>query len=495
MRPPRWSDRAPPARRHRAAAGLAAIALAGCSASLTRDGQVAFTEGKRGASVITANGVEFLDRADVPRPVVRRSAFEPWRAPTGFLIPADGVWRRRSTPVPIEGRGLGIVLRASDALVPAWGGEILVRLDAIAPAGAFPGVAASVRAPLRIVIVIDGHGANAAALATDAIGGLGGRDRAAVVDSAPAGVVVPPLPGSHRTLLEAAAARVTTQPAGARDLPAALAIARRLVGGPRAIEGEDAKGPPAERLVIVLTDGGGSIGAEARVEAEVRALGAARTRVTAVASADAVTREALAPFGDDVRAGGTFADREDAVAAAVPAPGDVVLRDVTLMIASTPAPARVIEVSGGTAALSLEADRVLLGDFAAGEARTEVARIAVPQWVPGEPLDVSVTATYRDAATGRPLSASARITARYSSDLEAIASARHGDVIAYASALAMVRRLDRAFAGSTVDALGGLRPLVDWQARSLSAMARTDHDAALAAQAEVLTTLLGALQE
>jgi hypothetical protein len=66
-------------------------------------------------------------------------------------------------------------------------------------------------------------------------------------------------------------------------------------------------------------------------------------------------------------------------------------------------------------------------------------------------------------------------------------------VIAYASALAMVRRLNRAFAGSMVDEIGGLRTMVAWQAESLGVLARSTRDPALATQAEILSTLLAAL--
>ncbi|HLM72233.1 MAG TPA: hypothetical protein VK459_06070, partial [Polyangiaceae bacterium] len=125
--------------------------------------------------------------------------------------------------------------------------------------------------------------------------------------------------------------------------------------------------------------------------------------------------------------------------------------------------------------------------------RTEVSRVAVPVWVPGEPLELTVTATYTDAATGQLLSASSTIHGRYSNDIERIAKSRHGDVIAYASALAMVRRLNRAFAGSMVDEIGGLRTMVAWQAESLGALARGTRDPALAAQAEILATLLAAI--
>src|SRR5688572_2497385 len=102
---------------------VAALFAASCSTpTLSRDGQLVFTPegGRRGASVITANGVEFLDSADVPAPVVRKSALEPFRQATGFLLPKDGVWRERSKPIAVEGQGLAVVLRSSDALVPSW---------------------------------------------------------------------------------------------------------------------------------------------------------------------------------------------------------------------------------------------------------------------------------------------------------------------------------------------------------------------------------------
>src|SRR3954471_6411424 len=65
----------------------ALVAVTGCAAPvLSRDGQLVFSQGgAHGASVITAHGVEFLDRTEIPQPVVRRSVNEPWRPATGFL--------------------------------------------------------------------------------------------------------------------------------------------------------------------------------------------------------------------------------------------------------------------------------------------------------------------------------------------------------------------------------------------------------------------------
>ena len=55
-------------------AGLALLTIAGCERPyLAKDGTVYFPEkGARGASVMTANGLEFHDRDDVPERVVSR---------------------------------------------------------------------------------------------------------------------------------------------------------------------------------------------------------------------------------------------------------------------------------------------------------------------------------------------------------------------------------------------------------------------------------------
>jgi hypothetical protein len=155
----------------------------------------------------------------------------------------------------------------------------------------------------------------------------------------------------------------------------------------------------------------------------------------------------------------------------------------------------MIEVSGGDTALGLDADHLSFGQVYAGEARTEVARVVLPPWVPGEPLDLTVTATYRDVKSGRAETAHATIRCRYSDDVEEISRARHGDVIAYASALAMVRRLHRAFLGSELDRPGGVRRLALMQATSLASLARAQGDHALAVQAEILSSLLGVIED
>jgi hypothetical protein len=492
----------PTASLHRCRPIVAALVVPltlGCATPvLSRDGQLVFQQkGAHGASVITANGVEFLDRASIPRPVVRRSIDEPWRPATGFLLPSDGVWRKTATPVAVEGHGLAVVLRSSDLLIPSWGGEILLRLDAIAPVAAFPRAASSVRPAERIAVVVDGAGPDTVALLDIALDNLGGADRAGIIDAAGARPVLPLLPGSHHTLLHAAVERLVAQRPhqATRDLAGALDLARSwITTAPPVPDPSPRSASKPLRHVLVLTDGAGPAHGGARLSAATRGLAAAGIQLVAVAT-DHVDAGALAALGGGAAAVSALDDRKEIIDKAIPAPGDVVLEDVTLSTSSVPAPARMIEVSGGDTALGLYADHLSLGQVYAGEARTEVARIALPPWVPGEPLELTVTATYRDVESGHAQSAHTTIRCRYSDDVEEISRARHGDVIAYASALAMVRRLHRAFLGSELDRPGGVRRIASLQATTLADLARVQHDRALAVQAEMLTTLLAVIED
>ena len=489
-------------RRQLSEAGMtvALLALMATTAScgapvLTRDGKLVFQEpGASGASVITANGVELIDKADHPLAVVRRTVDEPWRAPIGFLLPANGILTKVSKPVPVQGRGLAVVLRSSDVIVPSWGGEVLLRLDAIAPVAAFPKVKDSVRPPMRLAIVVDGAGPETMKLLDMALDDLGEADHVGIVDAEGGKPLLPLVPGSHRTLLHAAVEKLLEQRpaskvrASGKHTAAALATARGWVS-------VQAAGEPADtfRQVLLLTDGAG-VPANGSLAAAAKEVTAAGVGLSAVATAPLETGR-LASLGDDVHAGTPIGERMEAVERAVPAPGAVVLDDVSLSISSVPAPTRVIESSGGQSALGLFADNLSLGQLYAGEARTEVVRLGVPQWVPGEPLELTVTAKYKDVQSGKWQSADATIRCRYSNDVVEIANARHGDVIAYASALAMVRRLHRAFLGSEVDKLGGLRRIAEMQARSLTSYAKRTADPALGAQAEILGTLLGVIED
>jgi hypothetical protein len=81
----------------------------------------------------------------------------------------------------------------------------------------------------------------------------------------------------------------------------------------------------------------------------------------------------------------------------------------------------------------------------------------------------------------------------YDDDVERLAGSRHGDVIAYASALATLSRLDAAFVGQPGASAAELRPVAQMHARSLALLARDMRDPAAAEQAALLEALLSAV--
>ncbi|MCW5831562.1 MAG: hypothetical protein KIS78_03810 [Labilithrix sp.] len=439
-----------------------ALTIGGCERPyLAKDGTFYFPEtGARGASVMTANGLEFHDRDDVPSRVVSRDPDEPWRAPIGFILPRDGRFTETSRPHVLATSGLAIVLRPSDTRVPSWGGEVLMRVDVIAPAAE-----GAARWGENVAIVIDGEGPDTAALVDVALDQLAGRDRVAILDVRGARTVVPPMPASHRSMIGAALRTHFRARAGAarRDVPAALAAARKAV----------ATGKVTQR-VLLLTD-------RALAPDEIAEVARLAQRGVQVASVS-TTGE-----GEEDRA-----ERADAVRAAIPAAGVTTFRSVRLTFQGTPAPSHVLEASGGEARWRLDAGDLVLGNVRAGEARTEMLRVSVPAWVPGEEFTFTVTAHVDDLSWGGPREFTAEVPCVYDDDIERIAKSRHGDVIAYASAMATLRRLDRAFVGDDVSRAGGLRKIAELHARSMQLLARDTHDFATQEQADMLVALLSA---
>jgi hypothetical protein len=150
----------------------------------------------------------------------------------------------------------------------------------------------------------------------------------------------------------------------------------------------------------------------------------------------------------------------------------------------------VLETSGGGVRWRVDSGELLLGDVIAGEARTEVVRVTVPPWVPGSAFTFTVTASAKDAKTNEPRTFTATIPCIYDDDIERIAQSRFGDVIAYASALATLKRLDAAFIGDDVARAGGLWQVAWMHANSMTLLARDTHDRAITEQAEILRALL-----
>ncbi len=439
-----------------AAVGLLGLASLGCERPfLARDGTLVFQEkGAHGAAVVTANGLEYHDRDDVPAPAVRRTADEPWRPAVGFILPVDGRLTETSRPTLVGTTGLAIALRPSDTRVPSWGGEVLVRVDVLAPAA--PGAA---REPLSVALLLDRADAQTHALAEAALAQLGGHDHVSVIDVHGARVVVPVMPASHKSL--------------------ALAAIDKRLDGPR---------PDRADFVSAL----------ARARAVLPANGARSILVLGGPPTEAGWPSELEGAADQARQSGValaFPASVADVRAFVPPAGLLVFHDVVLTFEGTPAPSHVLEASGGDVRWRLEAGELALGDVFAGETRTEVVRVTVPAWVAGEPFKFTVTAAFDDLEhEGARRTMAADVPCIYDDDIERIAKSRHGDVIAYASALATLRKLDAAFVGEGVAHAGGLRRIAAMHARSLALLARDMHDPQIAEQAELLGALLAATE-
>jgi hypothetical protein len=426
---------------------------------VARDGTVSFNEkgGGHGASVLTANGVEYRDNRDMPTPVLRRSADEPWRAPIGFILPKDGRFTKSSRPTVLATSGLSIVLRPSDTRVPSWGGEVLVRVDVIAPAA--DGAA---RWGENVAIILDGDGPDAAELADAALAQLAGRDRVIILDALGGRVIVPMMPASHRSMAIAALKNhIRTRARGPRDMAATLKKAGAAI-----------MSPEVTQRVLVLTEAPMApedVTEVSRLTQRGVQLGAVRTK------------------GED-----NLDERLEAVRTQIPQSGLTKFRDVRLTFEGTPAPSHVIEASGGEARWALDAGELVLGNVRAGEARTEVLRVTVPAWVPGEEFKFTVSAHVDDLDYGGPRDFAAEVPCIYDDDIERIAKSRHGDVIAYASAMATLRRLDAAFIGDDISKSGGLRRIAELHATSMKLLARDTKDFAIQEQADLLVALLAA---
>jgi hypothetical protein len=464
---------------------LASVSVAGCAGPvMAKDGSVVVQQkgAEHSAAVMTANGVEFRDRKDTPQRIVVRSPDEPWRAPVGFILPSSGRFVVTSRPTVMGTPGLTFAMRPSDTRVPSWGGEVFVRVDLLAPAA--PGQA---RPEERVAFLVDGAGSDTAALAATALGQLGGHDHITIVDVHGAHVVVPTMPASHRSLALAALSRRLESRAEPNDFAGALAQATSALGKEGA------------RLIVLLTDGTSGKNLDPRAQAELAALGPASIPVVVASSSAKADFEALNAVSGEASAilvGDEALDgRQKALHEAIPPPGGLTFTDVVLTFEGTPAPSHVLEASGGDVLWRLESGELMMGDVYAGEMRTEIVRVTVPPWVPGEKFAFTVTAHFGEVGQGPERRAfSARLPCVYDDDIGRIANSRHGDVISYASALATLRRLDAAFVGPGVAHAGGLRRLAEMHAQSMSLLARDMHDGQIMEQAEILTALLAATE-
>jgi hypothetical protein len=439
---------------------LLALACACGRPFLAADGTIVFPEkGAHGASIVTANGFEFHDRADVPERIVVRDPYEPWRAPLGFVVPLSGRFTSTSAPTVVTTTGLTISLRPSDTRVPSWGGEMLVRVDVLAPAAE-----GAARWGADVAIVLGDRETSAVALTEAAMNQLSGRDRVVVVDAAGARVIVPLIPASHRSLVLAAVDRALSSPK-TRAVDPVKAVAAALATLSRG----------AQRRVLVLS------GSDADGD-WASALEGQSVPLRVVSALDGADLEA------PVRAVKDF----------IPPAGARAFGDVVLAFDASPAPSHVLEASGGDARWQLEGGELALGDVRAGDERAEVVRVTIPAWTPGESFALHVTARFADFARGgEPRSMGADLHCVYDDDIERLAESRNGDVIAYASALATVARLGAAFIGiderrPTEVSARSLVKTARLHARSLSLLARDMRDPASAEEAALLDALLAA---
>jgi hypothetical protein len=461
--------------------GLALVASACAGPVVTHDGTVVVQQqGASGAAVMTSHGVEYRDKTDVPQRVVVKDPNTPWRAPVGFILPANGRWTETSTPTLLNAPGLGIAMRPSDTRVPSWGGEVLIRVDLLSPS-----IAGASRAPEQVAFLLDGSGPDTLRLADASLAQLGGRDHVTVIDVHGSHVVVPAIPASHRSLTSAAIAKRWNAPRPeARDLVKSLDKARQALG------------PDGARLLVLLTDGESGKGLDAPTTTALRALAQNNIPVLVLSTSPHAEIDPLNALSAE--SSGTLVSDEalelrlKALRDDLPTPGAVLFGDVVLTFEGTPAPSHVLEASGGDVWWRLDAGELSLGDVTVGEMRTEVVRVTVPAWVPGEKFSFTVTAHVTDPHTHERKEYKSALPCIYDSDIARIAASRHGDVIAYASALATMSRLDEAFVGPGVERAGGLRALAEMHAQSMAMLARDMHDPQIAEQAEILTALLKA---
>jgi hypothetical protein len=433
-------------------AAAALLTASGCLMPvLSQDGQLVFTPGAaRGSAVlITAGGVEYTDRSDIQTPQVRTSPYDAYQPPRGFLLPHEGRFRHTAGPVRFEDSALSVVLRSGEALAPSWGGEMLLRFEVTAKGG-------EEHAPLRFVVVLDGPEEALDKLGCQAITGLLASDRVTVFDSRGARKLLPTLPATQRPLLVGAIERRRAL-TGGRDLAATLAAAGQLLA--------DSAGEPALAKVLVLTGGDRLDSASVQVKSAVAALEAAGAQVLVAGPSDQLNFPEASPAA----------------------------RELSVSFASSPAPARLLDSSGGKRAALLDADWLFLGHLSAGQGRSEIVRVTLPPFLNGEKYRLAVRVHYTDPASGEEHSLSGQLDLRYSDDPDEIASYRAADVIGYGSALSLVGKIERAFLGTASASSPGMRNLLDFQERSLLLLGSERGDGALHEQAQVLRSLVWAI--
>lgn len=462
------------------ASALAAASCAAITARVTPEGNLAF--GPRNAA-LSPPGTGRMNDAPEDRPPTRhiaRSAFDRWRPEPLGVLPPDNLLRNTSQPVSIRAGELALTVRASDTLVPAWGGDLYLRVDLSA------GSRAEQVPPRDLVVLVDTAERDvlprARRLAAALFETLRAADRGALVTTAEYGrVLVPLLPSSAVPLLIERTHALEAR--GGEDLSAALARAVPQLGG---------EVPGRIRRLVVLSGSGALIDSEARQWVEIAQHSGAEVRLVPL-SPDAQRRfDALAAATDSVAlpivARDDRHEREAIEELSALPPLRAVAEDVTLVVGSVPGPMHLIEVAGASPLWTPEGGEVPLGDVPAGDTRTVVLRASVPAWRAGEPYEISLRVRFRDA---RGLHEERQVLrARYSASPREYAASRAGDVLQYVSLLNTLSNVQAALARGDEDTLDSLRGPAELQARSLTVYAREHRDAIMFTQAELMLHFL-----
>jgi hypothetical protein len=471
------------------AASIAVIAttlgaLGGCntlSARFTREGMLAI--GPRNAAVAGQAGTEGPhDDANPPERHVSRSAFDTWRPPPLGVLPPGMVLHNTSVPVQLVAGNVALTLRSSDRLVPAWGGDVYVRVDLLG------GGAAEQVPPRDLVVLVDTREASAVArarrIAASLFETLHGTDRGALIATTGWGqVLVPLMPAAAGPLLIERARALEVR--GGEDLASAVGRAVPMLAGHEA---------GRIRRLVVLSGSGEFISGEARQWIEVALRLGAEVRLAPLLPAASRRFEALSAVTDAIALPVLPTDdaheREAIEELSALPPARLVAEDMTLVVESLPGPLHLIEVSGATPIWTPSGGEVPLGEVRAGEARTVVLRGRVPAWRPGAEYELALRVRYRDDGGAHEVG---RIFhARYSGSPSEQAGSRAGDVLQYVSLLNTMSRFQAALARHDMATLLSVREPAALQARSLQYYAREHHDPIMLAQAELMLDLLAA---
>ena len=467
-----------------AATLVTACVATGCNParwiSVSREGNI--TVGPPGAAT-ASGGASRTDRIPPPERHVAHSAFDDWQPPPLGVLPPDGILRNSSTPVAMQAGALALLLRASDSLVPSWGGDFYLRIDLRAGLS-------NEHPPARdIAIVIDPSDRDSLVrekrLAASLFETLRPGDRGTIITTAAGQTLVPLVPFAGVPLLIERTRRIERADANTISLADALEQAVTLLGAGRQ---EDAR----MRRLIVLSGNRALIDAESRDWINAATEGHIEVSLVPFTRSASerferlqLTTQAMAlpvPENDDAHEHETITE----LSALPDMP--VLAQNVLVSIDSLPGPTHLIEAAGAQAVWTPEGGEVPLGDVRAGEDRTFVLRGLVPSWRQGSPYEIALRVRWQDEHGAHHQSVS--FTAQYSGSPEEYAESRHGDVLQYVSLLNTLSTVQAALTRDDRVMFQTLQRPALIQSRSLMAYAAEHHDEIMGAQAALLETLL-----